>query len=236
MQVEIWSDVVCPWCYVGKRRFESALGRFAHADAVAVTWRSYELDPAAPPQRSVSAVAHLAAKYGVTQAEAQRMHDRMTAVAADEGLAFRLDRARGGNTFDAHRLLHLARDRGLQGALKERLLSAYLTEGAAIGDRAVLAQIAADAGLDGAEARAVLASDAYADAVRRDQSDARALGISSVPFFVVDRAYGTSGAQPPETLLDLLEQVWANSPVSAATGPAGDACDEDWCSPDALST
>ncbi|HVL97945.1 MAG TPA: DsbA family oxidoreductase [Egibacteraceae bacterium] len=210
MQIEIWSDVVCPWCFVGKRRFEAALARFPHAHAVEVTWRSFELDPSAPRERGV-AVEHLAAKYGVSRPEAQAMHDRMTRVAAAEGLAFRLDIARPGNTFDAHRLLHLAGEQGVQDAVKERLLAAYLCEGQPVGNVAVLARLAADAGLDPEEARAVLAGDAYAGEVRADEATARALGITSVPFFVVDRAYGVAGAQSPEVLTELLEAVWAES-------------------------
>lgn len=211
MQVEIWSDVVCPWCFVGKRRFETALARFPHADEIRVTWRSFELDPSAPKERAAAPVEHLATKYGVSRPEAQEMHDRMTAMAAAEGLEFRLDATRGGNTFDAHRLLHLARDRGLQEAVKERLLAAALCEGAAIGDPAVLGDLVVEAGLDRDEVADVLAGDAYAEAVRRDEADARALGITGVPFFVVDRAYGVSGAQPPEVILELLDEVWAST-------------------------
>lgn len=217
MQLDIWSDVVCPWCAVGKRRLETALTRFPHADDVEVTWRSFELDPGAPRERTVSTVEHLAAKYGVSRAEAQAMQERMTEVAAGEGLAFRLDVARSGNTHDAHRLLHLARERGVQDTMKGRLLTAYLCEGEAVGAPDVLARLAADAGLDAGEAAAVLDGDAYSDAVRADQADARSLGITAVPFFVVDRAFGVSGAQPPEVLLELLTETWAH-----ASAPEGD--------------
>lgn len=211
MQVEIWSDVVCPWCAIGKRRFETALARFPHADDLEVTWRSFELDPGAPRQRDLSTTEHLAAKYGVSHAEAQAMHERMTEVAAGEGLPFRLDIARSGNTHDAHRLLHLAREHGVQHAMKERLLTAYLCEGEAVGDPDVLARLAADAGVGSEEAAAVLAGDAYDDAVRADQADARTLGITAVPFFVVDRAFGVSGAQPADVLLELLTETWAHA-------------------------
>lgn len=216
MQVEIWSDVVCPWCAVGKRRFETALARFPHADDLDVTWRSFELDPGAPRVRDVPTVEHLASKYGVSRDEAQAMHDRMTDIAASEGLAFRLDIARSGNTFDAHRLLHLARERSLQEPMKDRLFRAYLCEGEAVGDRDVLVRLAAEVGIDADEAAATLAGDAYADAVRTDEADARALGISAVPFFVVDRAFGVAGAQPPEVLLELLTETWAH--VTAGAG------------------
>jgi predicted DsbA family dithiol-disulfide isomerase len=230
VQVEIWSDVVCPWCYVGKRRFEAALARFGRRDALHVRWRSFELDPAAPTVREVAVVDHLAAKYGVTRPEAHAMQERVVSVAAGEGLELRFDRARSGNTFDAHRLLHLAADRGTQDAVKERLFAAYFTEGEAIGDRGVLARLGAEAELDAAEAADVLAGGAYADAVRADEADARALGISGVPFFVVDRAYGASGAQSADVLLGMLERAWADShPVAGAR--ASGACGDDCCTP-----
>jgi len=231
MQVEIWSDVVCPWCFIGKRRFETALGRFAHADAVEVTWRSFELEPRAPRVRSEPLTEHLATRYGVAHAEARAMQDRMTSVAHGEGLQFRLDAARPGNTFDAHRLLHLARQRGLQDAVKERFLAAYLTEGEVIGDPEVLIRLATQGGLPDEAARRVLSGDEHADAVRADEAAARSLGVNGVPFFVVDRAYGVSGAQPAEVLLELLEAVWAHSEPSSGVGgaPDGGACDDASC-------
>jgi len=188
MKVEIWSDVVCPWCYVGKRRFESALGRFEHRDQVEVVWRAFELDPSAPPEREGAYAERLATKYRVDATEARAMIDRMVSTGAADGLELRFDRARPGNTFDAHRLLHLALDRGVQGALKERLLAATFTEGAPIGDADTLAGVAGLAGLDPDEARAVLDGDAYAAEVRADERRAATLGISAVPFFVVDGA------------------------------------------------
>jgi predicted DsbA family dithiol-disulfide isomerase len=209
MQVEIWSDVVCPWCYIGKRRFEAALARFEHHDEVEVRWRSFELDPGAPQERTEPIVDHLAAKYGTTREQAQAMLDRMTATAEGEGLQFRFDLARRGNTFDAHRLLHLAADRGRQPAVKERLMAAYFTEGRPIGDVDTLVSLAGEAGLDEAEVNQTLTGDAYADAVRDDEAQARELGITGVPFFVIDRAYGVSGAQAAEVLLEVLEETSA---------------------------
>jgi predicted DsbA family dithiol-disulfide isomerase len=209
VQVEIWSDVVCPWCYIGKRRFETALGRFEHADEVDVVWRSFELDPSAPTDGGVDLIARLAAKYGVSDAQARAMNQRVTDIAAGEGLRYRLDIARPGRTFDAHRLLHLAADRGLQGELKEALLSAYQTGGQPIADHAVLARTAVSVGLDDGEVGDVLAGDAYADDVRRDERDARDLGITGVPFFVFDRRYGVSGAQSSDVLVAAMEQAWA---------------------------
>lgn len=222
MKVEIWSDVVCPFCYIGKRQFERALARFAHADEVEVVWRSFELDPGAPAERAGSQIDHLAAKYGMSRADAQAAQDRVQASAARVDLALDFDRARPGNTFTAHRLVHLAAAHDRQEAMEERLFSAYFTEGRAIGDPAVLAPLAVEVGLPTDDVARVLASDTYADAVRADEDDARSLGISGVPFFVVDRAYGVSGAQGEETLLEVLERAWAETtpPAVVADGDA----------------
>jgi predicted DsbA family dithiol-disulfide isomerase len=209
MQVEIWSDVVCPWCYVGKRRFESALARFGARDDVDVVWRSFELDPDAPQQRELPSAEHLAQKYGMTIEQAEAANQRLTDLAAAEGLEYHLDRTAGGNSFDAHRLLHLAAASGRQDALKERLLRAYFTEGAAIGRPDVLELIAVDAGLDPVEVADVLAGEHFADEVRADEQRARALGINGVPFFAIDGRYGISGAQSSDLILSALEQAWS---------------------------
>ena len=228
MNVEIWSDIACPWCYVGKRRFEAALAGFEHRDEVTVTWRSFELDPAAPHERELDGATHLAQKYGTSRDEALAMHARMTDVAADEGLDFRFDLARGGNTFDAHRLIHLAAAHGMQDAMKERLMRAYLTEGEPIGHPPALERLAVEAGLPGDEVREVLSGDRYAAEVRDDERTAHAFGIHAVPFFVVDRATGAAGAQPPEVLGELLRRGWeARSPMPVVTG--GEACGPDGC-------
>ena len=208
MHVEIWSDIACPWCYVGKRRFEAALAAFEQRDAVRVTWRSFELDPHAPRERTVDAASHLAEKYGTSREQALEMHRGMTETAAAVGLDFRFDLARGGNTFDAHRLLHLALAHDLQDALKERLMRAYLTQGQVIGDPVVLERLSLEVGLPQDEVRDVLASDRFAAEVRGDERTATSLGISAVPFFVVDRAIGAAGAQPPEALGELLRSGW----------------------------
>jgi predicted DsbA family dithiol-disulfide isomerase len=233
VKVEIWSDVVCPWCYVGKRRFEAALGRFPNRDAVEVTWRAFELDPSAPLRRERDYPHHLAAKYGVSLAEARAMIDRMTETAAGVGLTLRFDIAQPGNTFDAHRLTHLARERGRQDAVVERLLSATFTDGQAIGERDVLVKLAGEAGLDPGEVAEVLASDAYASAVRADEHEAAALGIHAVPFFVIDRTYGVSGAQPPDVLLGVLERAWADAHRPLVMSGSGEApapgCEDDSC-------
>jgi predicted DsbA family dithiol-disulfide isomerase len=229
VHVEIWSDIACPWCYVGKRRFEAALAAFEHRDDVRVTWRSFELDPHAPRERTLDSAAHLAEKYATSREEAQAMLQRMTDAAARDGLELRFDLARGGNTFDAHRLLHLAASHGVQDALKERLLRAYLTEGKLIGDPAVLEQLATEVGLPADEARAVVATDRFAAEVREDERTASSLGIRAVPFFVVDRAMGASGAQPPAVLTDMLEQAWAASHPAVPVIATGDTCGIDGC-------
>jgi predicted DsbA family dithiol-disulfide isomerase len=232
VKVEIWSDVVCPWCAVGKHRFEKALARFDHRDQVEVSFHSFELDPEAPHEQDGNLNDHLATKYGMSRAEAEAKHRQMTEMAAADGWDFHFERARRGNTFDAHRLLHLAADRGVQDAVKERLFRGYFTEGEHIADHATLARLGADAGLDPAEAREVLASDRYADEVRADEQQARAYGITAVPFFVVDGKYGVAGAQPPEALLQVLDTAWAEAnPLQVLTPAGGDEyCADGSCS------
>jgi predicted DsbA family dithiol-disulfide isomerase len=231
VKVEIWSDVVCPWCYVGKRRFEQALARFAHRDDVTVVYRSFELDPSAPVTRNGTYAEHLARKYGMTVERAAQLNEQMTQTAAADGLDFRFDRLRAGNTFDAHRLLHLARDRDRQPALKERPLAATFTDGEPIADRDTLVRLATEVGLDETEVRAVLDSDRYADDVRADERQAQAYGITGVPFFVVDDKYGVSGAQPAELLLEVLETAHREStPLTVVTGHEHeDACADGSC-------
>jgi predicted DsbA family dithiol-disulfide isomerase len=228
VRVEIWSDITCPWCYVGKRRFEAALAAFEHRDGVDVVWRSFELDPGAPLERDGDGAAHLARKYGTSRDEALAMQRRMADVAAAEGLDFRFDVARGGNTFDAHRVLHLAAEHGVQDAMKERLMRAYLGEGELIGDPAVLERLALEVGLRGDEVRDVLSTDRFGAAVREDERAAAALGIDAVPFFVVDRRVGASGAQPPEALLDLMRRGWPRRPPVEVVAD-GASCGPDGC-------
>jgi predicted DsbA family dithiol-disulfide isomerase len=228
MNVEIWSDIACPWCYIGKRRFEAALDAFEHSDDVTVTWRSFELDPGAPAVREGERAAHLAAKYGVTVDEARAMEDRMAETAAADGLEFNFAIARGGNMRDAHRIVHLASGHDRQDAMKERLFRAYLTEGEVLSDHDTLTRLAVEVGLPEAEVREVLASGRYDAEVRDEERLGAALGITAVPFFVVDRAIGAAGAQPPQVLVDLLDQAWAQrSPVEVVTG--GEACGPDGC-------
>jgi predicted DsbA family dithiol-disulfide isomerase len=208
MTLEIWSDVVCSWCYIGKRHLEHALAAFPHSDQVAITWRSFELDPSCAPDAG-TADEELARRRGISLDEARAMHEQTEQQGAAIGIAFDFRRARRGNTFDAHRVLHMARDAGCQEAVAERLLATYFSEGGEIGDRDTLAREASRAGLDHDQVAAMLAGDRYAAEVRADEQEAAALGISGVPFFVVDRRYGLSGAQPPDVLLQAIEQAWA---------------------------
>jgi predicted DsbA family dithiol-disulfide isomerase len=228
MKVEIWSDIACPWCYVGKRRFEQALDRFEHRDDVDVVWRSFELDPNAPTSVGMPQDELLAKKYGMPIERARAMNERMTSEAAKEGLDFHFDRVQVGNTFDAHRLVHLAADTGRADAMKERLMRAYLTEGESLGDPATLQRLAADVGLDDASIRDVLGGDRFAADVRADEARARSFGISGVPFFAIDEKYGVSGAQTPDVLLEALQHAHAESHLTMVTGDGGQ-CDDGSC-------
>jgi predicted DsbA family dithiol-disulfide isomerase len=234
MNVEIWSDVVCPWCYIGKRRFERALVSFGHPGEVTVTYRSFELDPDAPAQRTGTHAEHLARKYGMTIAQAEQAGQQMTQRAAADGLDFRFDLIRGGNTFDAHRLLHLAKDHGLQAEMKERLMRATFTEGLPIAGKPTLMRLATEAGLPAAQVQAVLDGDAYADAVRADEQQATRYDITGVPFFVADGKYAVSGAQPTEVFLQFLQRAYDEAsrltPVAVTTDGSSEAsCDGDSC-------
>jgi predicted DsbA family dithiol-disulfide isomerase len=212
MQVEIWSDVICPWCYIGKQRFELALANFAQRKSVRVIWRSFELDPHAPPQYSDTLVEMLARKYGVSRQQAEAMNSRVTLLAAEIGLEYRLDSARPGNTFDAHRLLHFAASRQLGNQAAERIMHAYFCAGLAVGERAALARMAPEFGLAENEVLTMLESDAYSAEVRADEARATGFGITGVPFFVFNEKTGVSGAQPVEVFSDALQQAWAAHP------------------------
>lgn len=227
MKIEIWSDIACPWCYVGKRRFERAFASFAHRDEVEVSWRSFELDPTAPRQHGEPQVELLSRKYGVPLERAEGMNANMTAEARKEGLDFRFDRVQVGNTFDAHRLIHFAATNGKRDAMVERLFQGYLTEGAALGDVEVLVRLAGDVGLDTGAARAALEGDAFADEVRADEKRARFLGVSGVPFFAIDERYGVSGAQPPDVLLEVLRQAWRERrELARSVTTSAEGCEE----------
>jgi predicted DsbA family dithiol-disulfide isomerase len=215
MNVDIWSDIVCPWCYIGKRRFEQGLGEFGHREQVEVVYRAFELDPSTPPGEGTPILDLMSAKYGLSPAQARDAEASVAAKAAADGLSFTADRVMG-NTFDAHRLVRLGRDRGIQGQVLQRLYEAYFGEGRPVFDPAELAELGAAAGLDPAEARQVLADGSYAEAVRADEDQARALGITGVPFVVLDGKYGVSGAQAAGTFAAALAQAWAESATASS--------------------
>ena len=211
MQIEVWSDVICPWCYIGKRRLEMALAKFPHWENVQVIWRSFELDPDSPRQLPGTLEEMLAQKYGVSPQEAAAMNARVTAVAKEVGLEYRLADARPGNTFDAHRLLHFADSKQLGDGAAERLMHAYFSEALAVGDHAALARLAPEFGIAENEALAVLKSDTYSSEVRADEARAANFGITAVPSFVIDENVGISGAQSVEVFAKALQQAWEES-------------------------
>ncbi|MGY5137828.1 DsbA family oxidoreductase [Streptomyces nigrescens] len=233
MRVEIWSDIACPWCYIGKARFEAGLAAFAHRDDVEVVHRSFELDPKAPAATDVPVLDMLATKYGVSRAQAEAMEARVADAAAGEGLDYRSDRIHG-NTFDLHRLLHLGRAHGVQEALLDAFYRANFAEARLLGDPAVLREIAVGAGLPSEEVARVLADPgAYAREVRAEEREAAELGATGVPFFVIDRRYGISGGQPAEVFREALERAYADG--AEPSQPAGDeagaapVCGDDGC-------
>jgi len=215
VRIEIWSDIVCPWCYLGKRRFEQALAGFEQADEVQVRYRSFELDPSFPADRPEPVAEVLAAKYGMSAAQARQAEADLAARAAQDGLPFTADRVMG-NTFDAHRLMHLAADYELGDRLLTEFYQAYFGAGRPVFTAADLVPVSAAAGLDPAEAARVLADGSYAAAVREDEAQARELGITGVPFFVIDRKFGLSGAQPAQTIAQALETAWQRRSESLA--------------------
>lgn len=231
LPVHIWSDIVCPWCFVGKRRFERALKQLG--EPVSITWHSFELDPEGTSlgAASLSAPERLAKKHRLPLEQAERMMDQMKATGVPEGIAFRLKEGKTRSSFDAHRLLHFALEHEMQGELKERLFRAHFEAARDIGDRSVLRILAEEVGLPGAETEAVLASDRFAEDVRKDEASARELGISGVPFFVIGR-YGVSGAQASEAFLKVLERALSENeanPAAPDEAEAGDSCDVSGC-------
>ncbi len=230
MKIEIWSDVVCPWCFVGKRNFEKALADFAHADALDITWRSYELDPHAPTVREGTYAERIARKYGMEIGQARAAMARVVNAGAEAGIDFRFDLMQPGNTFNAHRLLHLAARHGRQNELKEALFVATFSDAQAIGTNAVLQDIAVSVGLDADEVREVLDGELFGDEVRVDERVAQSIGITGVPFFLVDDTYGIPGAQDPSVYLNILERAWGESHRHIEiVAPEGGACDDDVC-------
>ncbi|MDT3317020.1 DsbA family oxidoreductase [Microbacterium sp. KSW4-11] len=219
IKIDVWSDIACPWCYIGKRNLETGLAATADdADAprVEVTFHSYELSPDTPVDFDGNEVDFLSQHKGMTPEQVKPMLDRVTGVAAEAGLEYRFDLLKHTNTVKAHELLHFAKEQGLQKEMTERLMSAYFTEGRHVGRIDDLVELAADAGLDREAARDALESGRYLEAVRADQAQAQAYGIQGVPFFVIDGKYGVSGAQPAEAFAQIARQVWSERAEASA--------------------
>jgi predicted DsbA family dithiol-disulfide isomerase len=230
LHIDIWSDIACPWCYVGKRRLEAALSSFPERESVHIRWRAFELNPTAARQTETGPYAErLAKKYGMSLADAKARMSSLVELARADGLQLDFEHIRPGNTFDAHRVVHFASERGLQDAVKERFLRGYLSEGEAIGEPDVLVRLAAEVGLAGEEVRALLASDARADAVRADERRAQELGIHGVPFFVLGERFAVSGAQPVKLFSSALRQAQDELARGAAPLEEGAACGPDGC-------
>lgn len=230
VRIEIWSDVVCPWCYIGKRRLEKALATFPHE--VEIIWRSYQLDPGSPKNAVDTVADYLGKKYGGGAEAGRAMVDRVEAVAAGEGMIWRHSQSLRVNTMDAHRLLHAALADGgpkVQGDLKEALLKAYFVDARNVADHDVLREIAVGVGLDATRVDEVLASVVYTDEVWNDQQTAASLGATGVPFYVIDRKYGIAGAEAAEAFGDVLRQAWESAHPSLQLIQAEDACGPDGC-------
>ena len=231
MKIEIWSDVACPWCYIGKRRFETALNAFPQKDSVEVQWRSYQLDPTLPEHYDGTELDYLVEHKGMDRDQLLGMLGHVTEQAQGEGLHYKFDDVVVANSFNAHQLLHLAAAHGKSDAVKEALLSAHFEHGADIGSRETLVRLGTEAGLAAVEINEALDTDKYAADVRTDFAEARAIGVTGVPFFVIDRKYGISGAQPAEVFTQALEQAWqeANPLTMVASGSDAEACGPDGC-------
>ena len=232
MQIDIWSDIACPWCFIGKRRLESALKDFEHRDEVEVTWHSYQLDPTLPEHYDGTESEYLASRKGMPEEQVRQMFGHVAEEAAGEGLAYDFDALVVANSARAHELLHLAKERGVAGAVKEALLSGHFEHGADIGDVDTLVRVGVDAGLDEAEIRAALEDGRYRPSVEADVSAARHIGVTGVPFVVVDMKYAVSGAQPPEVFREVLQKAWAEQTPAiqvVGDGSGGDACGPDGC-------
>jgi predicted DsbA family dithiol-disulfide isomerase len=208
MRVDIWSDIACPFCYIGKRNFETALAQFTHKDRVQVVMHSFELDPQAPKNQNISMDQMLAKKYNMTVEKARSMNESVTERAAQAGIHFDLEAAILTNHFDGHRLLHLAKERGVQPLMAEKLFAAYFSEGKDVSNHHELIQLGAEAGLKPAEVKEMLESEMYTAEVREDEAIANELGISGVPAFILAEKYLISGAQPVETFVEALNAAW----------------------------
>lgn len=214
--VDVWSDVVCPWCYLGKRRFETALAGFGHREAVRVRWRSFELDPTTPARGDALVPDMLRAKMGLTDAQVRESLGHITSLAAAEGLPYRLAEARPVNTFPLHRLMHLADSVGAGESLRENLMRAYTCEAADLSDREVLTGLAGSAGVPADDVSDLLAGTDFTDEVREDEALAQRLGVRGVPAFVLAGRYLVSGAQPVEVFGSALRRAWEEGGASSS--------------------
>ena len=233
LKVQIWSDIMCPFCYIGKRRIEEALQNFEHKDAVEIEWKSYQLDASFIASPEDNMVEHLAEKYRKDNDWAQNMLDNMTQNAKTAGLDFHFEKAILASSFNAHRLLHLAKKHNLANDLEELLFKAYLTEGKNINDLDTLSKLGIEVGLDAETVAKVLNSDTYGAEVQQDQEEANAIGVQGVPFFVLDNKYAISGAQPATAFLETLEKVWQEgkfeSKVTLVNTTTENSCDINGC-------
>ncbi|KGN39471.1 DsbA family oxidoreductase [Knoellia subterranea] len=233
MKVDVWSDIACPWCYIGKRRFEGALAQFPHRESVEVTWHSYQLDPSLPEHYDGTELDYLETRKGMPRERVQQMFDHVTEVAAGEGLAYDFGSVVVANSQRGHELIHFAAGRGRQDEAKEALLSAHFEHGEDIGEVETLVRVGESIGLQGDEIRSALDAGTYTQAVRDDIADARRYGISGVPFFVIDEKYGVSGAQPSEVFGQVLDQAWRESnPLTMVGSPSAQGGDDVACGPD----
>ena len=207
MKVDIWSDIRCPFCYIGKRKFEKALEKFPHKDDVKVAWHSFQLDPNLTTNTDVNVIDYIAEVKGISQGQAKEMHRHVTQVAKEAGLDFKFDKTVVANSFNAHRLIQLAKVHDLANEAEEALFKAHFEEGKNIDDDEILAQTGIAIGLDEKDVREMITSDAYSAEVRQDEMQARSIGVRGVPFFVLNNKYGVSGAQSPGTFLEVLEQT-----------------------------
>lgn len=230
MKIEIWSDYMCPFCYIGKRRFEEALESFAHKDQVEVVYRSYELNPNESRDTDQTTYDSLAKKYGMSAQEAKSMTENVVAQARTVGLNYNFDVIKPTNSFDAHRLTHFAAEQGKASEMTELLFSAYFEKGEHIGSREVLIRLAGEVGMNTKQVEKILEESTFAEEVRRDEKQGAELGIQGVPFFVIDRKYGISGAQPPQVFADALTQAWSESqPLKVIGGSDAALCTDDSC-------
>ncbi|HYG38780.1 MAG TPA: DsbA family oxidoreductase [Cytophagales bacterium] len=231
MKVNIWSDIRCPFCYTGKHKFEAALEKFPHKDKVEVVWHSFELDPNLKTRTDISINDYLAEIKGVSTDHAEQMNNHVTQVASEIGLDFNIEKSIVANSFNAHRIIQLAKAKGLGSEAEEQMFKAHFTDGKNIDDKETLVQIAISIGLNEKEAKEVLASNAYAEEVKKDEHKAHSIGVRGVPFFVFNDKYAVSGAQAPDTFLQALEKSWEEFEKENKSNPIilneGDSCSID---------